>query len=843
MKLCLALPLTFVLAALPLSAAKKPEKTAKAETAPKAGKVEGWLDWRGPLQTGVSLEKGLPEKIEAKAALWTADFAGQSSPVIANGRLYIMGYEGEAENLQEGLACFDAETGKLLWKKLFNDFLSDVIYLRYSTSSPAIDPESGNIYTQGSQGLLTCFSPDGQVLWQHSLMEEYGRLTFPNSRTASPLIDQELVITRGITSSWGAHGPAGDRFYAFDKKSGELVWSSAPGDRPQDNTFTRPWLGFHEGKRVLYSAGGDSTLLAINARTGEPLWRMSAAKAGAKGGINAAVIQHKDNIIVVHESENIDTTEVGRMAAFKIPVGVKPPTPQTPQVFTAKDLEQWRNPIGSLASSPVLVADMIYEVSGTGDLAAVNANNGQVQWKKKLAIEQRQSSPFYADGKLYVAMYIAAQSSGAGGEGAPNDGGSGELFVIKPGEKDGEILSRTVLDGKCFGSPVGYNGKIYIQTDRKLYCFGKKGAAKALAIYPTPEKWPAPGVKAQLQIIPYEVLLQPGKSQSFRIRALDANGFTAEESVDPKSVKWESFIPPTALVKVTMKGAFNADGQLVAEGISAGQWKATLGDASGYIKGRVVSGLPINQDFESFDLKEKTGPGLGKEPAPAAAAALAPPVAAGTTTPSAAPAVPTAAALPPPPGPTNWNVVEEPTPFAYPPLWWNSARFRFEVRQAPGEGGTKAFCKTIDNKLFQRGQVFIGTPEMRNYTIEADVMTEGNRRKMSEIGVINQRYIVVLKGNYQQIEVNSNQERLKVSAPFPISPNTWYRVKARVDVAADGSGVVRGKAWKKGEPEPEAWLVEVPHKTAHQNGSPGLFGFSPQEQRAWVDNITVTPNN
>ena len=419
-------------------------------------------------------------------------------------------------------------------------------------------------------------------------------------------------------------------------------------------------------------------------------------------------------------------------------------------------------------------------------------------------------------------MYIAAQSN----DGKPvegHDGGDGELFVIKPGEKDGEILSRTLLSGKCFGSPIGYNGKIYIQTDKKLYAFGKKGASKSLEKYPESEKWPAAGAKSQLQIIPYEVLLQPGKSQSFRVRVLDANGFTAEENVDPKIVKWESFIPPTALVKVTMKGSFNTDGQLVAEGISAGQWKATLGDATGYIKGRIVSALPIKQDFETFELKETTGPGIGKEP------------------PVLAPAAP--GAPPPQPNPTNWNVVEEPTPFAYPPLWWNSARFRFEVRQAAGEGGTKAFCKSIDNKLFQRGQVFIGAPEMKNYTIEADVLTEGNKRKMSEVGVINQRYIIVLKGNYQQIEVNSNQERLKVSAPFPISPNTWYRVKARVDIAKDGSGIVRGKAWKKGEPEPEKWLIEVPHKTAHQNGSPGLFGFSPQEQRAWIDNISVTPNN
>ena len=823
MKIPSLLLLSLALGTLPLHAAAP--KSTKAGSAKKTAAVEGWLDWRGPLQTGVSLETGLPDKVDAKSALWTVDFPGQSSPVIANGRLYIMGYEGDGAALREGLACFDAETGKLLWKKLFNDFLSDVIYLRYTTSNPAIDPETGNIYTQGSQGLLTCFTPEGEVVWQHSMMEKFGRLTFPNSRTASPLIDAELVITRGITSSWGAHGPAGDRFYAFDKKTGELVWSSAPGDRPQDNTFCHPWLSFHEGKRVLYSAGGDSTLLAINARTGEPLWRTPVAKAGAKGGINAAVLEYQGKIIVTHESENLDTTEVGRMAAFKIPAGVKPPTPQTPQLFPTRELEAWRNIVGSLASSPVLVGDTIYEISGTGELFAINAKDGVIQWRKKLGIEQRQSSPFYADGKLYAAIYTADAGDGATRAEGTESGGNGELFVIKPGAKEGQIVSKTVLEGKCFGSPIGYHGKLYIQTDKKLYCFGKKGANKGLAAAPAPEKWPAPGPKTQLQIIPYEVLLKPGQAQSFRIRALDANGFTVDDHVDPKTLQWEPFIPPTALVKATMSATWNADGQIVADAApkaSAGAFKASHGDLAGYGKGRILQQLPITADFETFQLTEKTGPGLGQE------AVALPPAEPGK--------------LAPQPGPTNWNVIEEPTAFAYPPLPWNSCRFRFEVRQAPGEGATKALCKTIDNKLFQRGQVFIGSPDLKNYTIEADVMTEGNRRKMSEIGLINQRYIIVLKGNFQQIEVNSNQERLKVGAPFAIAPNTWYRLKARVDVAADGSGVVRGKAWKKGDPEPEAWTIEVPHQVAHQSGSPGFYAFTPQEQRAWIDNIEVKAN-
>jgi hypothetical protein len=178
--------------------------------------------------------------------------------------------------------------------------------------------------------------------------------------------------------------------------------------------------------------------------------------------------------------------------------------------------------------------------------------------------------------------------------------------------------------------------------------------------------------------------------------------------------------------------------------------------------------------------------------------------------------------------------------FSYPPLPWIGARFKFEVRE---KEGTKVFAKTIDNKFFQRATVFIGSPEMKDYTVQADVMSDGNRRKMSEVGVINQHYLIVLKGNEQKIEVNSNLERLRVSQDFKWTPNSWYHLKAKVDRNSDGSAVVRAKAWKRGEAEPEPWSIEVPHQTSHQSGSPGLFGFSPQEMRVYIDNVEVTPNS
>ena len=73
--------------------------------------------------------------------------------------------------------------------------------------------------------------------------------------------------------------------------------------------------------------------------------------------------------------------------------------------------------ISSSTSSPILVGDTIYVVAEKGDLCAVDANTGAIKWKLKLGIEQRNSCPLFADGKLYVPILDdpAEQSSRRGG--------------------------------------------------------------------------------------------------------------------------------------------------------------------------------------------------------------------------------------------------------------------------------------------------------------------------------------------------------------------------------------------------------------------------------------------
>jgi outer membrane protein assembly factor BamB len=474
--------------------------------------------------------------------------------------------------------------------------------------------------------------------------------------------------------------------------------------------------------------------------------------------------------------------------ALKIPDVMPTNGAAGPVVLERKDLELWSQNISSSTSSPILADNTIYTVAEKGDLFAVDAGSGTIKWKLKLGIEQRNSCPLFADGKLYVPILDDPESK-ASGEGEA--GTRGAFYIIKPTANEGQILCHAVLDGRCFGTPVAYNGKLYLQTTRHLYCWGKPGENPGLPPAPAEKPWPAAGKPTQLQAIPSEVLLHPGDKASFRVRSLDANGLTVAESIPAEKIKWAGYIPATAKVRASMKGAFEANGELVAapdEVYSAGAYEATYEDLKGYIRGRVMPNLPIKQDFESFTLTETNREGM---------------------------------------------------PYAYPPLPWIGARFKFDVRDLEGN---KVLAKTTDNRFFQRAMMFIGTPDMKNYTIQADVMSDGNRRKMSEVGIINQHYLIVLKGNEQKLEINSNQDRLRVAQDFKWSPKVWYRLKARVDRNPDGSATVRAKVWKRDDAEPDAWTLEVPHKTAHQQGCPGLFGFSPQDMRIFIDNIEVKPD-
>ena len=75
----------------------------------------------------------------------------------------------------------------------------------------------------------------------------------------------------------------------------------------------------------------------------------------------------------------------------------------------------------------------------------------------------------------------------------------------------------------------------------------------------------------------------------------------------------------------------------------------------------------------------------------------------------------------------------------FPPLPWLGARVKWHAIE---KDGSKVITNRLDNILFQRTMNFVGRSDMRNYTVEADVMTDGTRRVMSSVGLVNQRYLI-----------------------------------------------------------------------------------------------------
>jgi outer membrane protein assembly factor BamB len=253
-----------------------------------------WVNWRGPLQNGVSLEsyKGYAFNPEP---VWTDAIAGRGTPVVFKGRLYTWGYRGTGAEVMEVLQARDEKTGKVLWERETQDFMSDTAYSRYTVGAPTVDPATGNIFLMNTYGEVICFNPDGETVWYLS----FGRLTFPNGRAGSVVVDGDIAIVRGVTSYWGADGPARDRFFGIDKNTGELLWSSTPGVGPpylKDSSFSTPFLATVDGRRVFYAGTGCGNIVCVNVGDGTPLWRWQISK----GGVNASPVVYEDKLNCIH---------------------------------------------------------------------------------------------------------------------------------------------------------------------------------------------------------------------------------------------------------------------------------------------------------------------------------------------------------------------------------------------------------------------------------------------------------------------------------------------------------------------------------------------------------------
>ena len=275
-----------------------------------------WPDWRGPARTGASSETGLPDtwSPSGENLAWRVPIGGRSAPVVFGDHLYLQTSSGQGATLQERVICFNADTGKQLWEHRYNLFTSDVPSHRIAWSSPVVDPATGHVFAISGGGLLMALSPEGKLLWERSLAEEFGMWTTHGGRMSSPVVDGDQLIVSGLTFMWGPFATGAHRFLSFDKTTGRTIYVSAPEGRPTDTIYANPFIGDVNGVRTFFSGGSDGAMHALKVNTGEKIWSWRVSQRG----LNTAALGVGSDLVVTHSEENIGSSQMGMVAAVPL---------------------------------------------------------------------------------------------------------------------------------------------------------------------------------------------------------------------------------------------------------------------------------------------------------------------------------------------------------------------------------------------------------------------------------------------------------------------------------------------------------------------------------------------
>ena len=560
--------------------------------APSSARAGDWTHWRGPLQDGFSPENNLPDTFSPATPgknnlVWKAPHGCRSTPLVHNGHVYINGHTGDGITSQEYVAALDVKTGKLAWEHKFNLFLTDIVPARVCWTNLAADPATGTVYNHGTQGLLTAFDgKTGKILWQHSLTEEFGRISGYGGRLCSPIVDGDLVIQTIICAAWGEYARGGTRVIAFDKRDGHVVWWGSAGYRVRNTHQSTPTVATINGERLIIVGGGDGGLHAFKVGTGEKVWTYILND----GAVNCSPVVAGTLVYACHGGTNVDSNRQGRVVCL-----------DAGKVKDGKPAEVWRvDGLKIKLTSPLLYKGRLYLNDDGANLYCLNAADGKELWKLKFGRgSNNRCCPVWADGKIYVS-----------------DAGS-YFYILKPGDKKCQRLHRQLLisrsagvDAELDGSPAVANGHVFFCTNDTTYCIGTPGEKPNVGVGSGEEAAPKDSKPAHLQVVPAEVSLAPGESASFKARLYNDKGHflrevKAEWSLAPMLAPEPGvgLPPPPKINPPALKGKLTDDGKLTVPAGLQGQFGGVVAKAEGLTgraRVRQVPRLPYVSNFDKL---------------------------------------------------------------------------------------------------------------------------------------------------------------------------------------------------------------------------------------------------
>lgn len=393
-----------------------------------------WPQYRGPNHEGSTSEQILsPWPKDGPAVLWKAPLGSSfGSFAVSGDRAFCFIQRSVGGEDKEVAIALDAKTGKELWAVALGKATFDKQGGDGPRSTPTVD--GNRVYFLGAYQNLTCLSAaDGNILWQHDLVKEFGGKIIKWNNAASPILEDDLIFVNG--------GGVGQALLAFGKTDGKLFWK-AEDDSP---THSSPVLATIHGVRqvIFFTQKG---LVSVLPKTGKVLWRQP----------------YKFNVSTA-SSPIVSGDIVYCSAAYDVGAGAYRIS-KDGDAFSATQLWRQEGKLMNHWTTPVCKDGYLYGIYGHGKsadapLKCVELATGKEMWSK----------PAFGGGgaTVLVGGNLLVQLD------------RGSLVLVEASPKEYHEMARAqIYGGQCWTMPVVSGGKIYARNTKEGFCLDANPKAK-----------------------------------------------------------------------------------------------------------------------------------------------------------------------------------------------------------------------------------------------------------------------------------------------------------------------------------------------------------------------------
>ncbi len=423
-----------------------------------------WPSFRGAQAAGVADGQHLPDRWNAATAggvLWRTPIPGlaHSSPIVWGDLVFVTsaissrkdatfkrGLYGDGNASEDRsrqrwmLYAVDKRTGKIRWERTASQgepLDKRHIKSTYASASPATD---GRIVVAwfGSQGVYA-YDLAGALRWKVNLgrvdVGAYDIPTYEWGPASSPIIWNGLVIIQCDTQA--------DSFLlALDAETGETVWKTDRDELPSWGTPTV--VTTPAGPELVTNAS--NFVRGYDPTTGRELWRI-----GGSSKITAPTPIFAGGLHVVASGRAperpIFAVRPGARGDLTLPKGQTDST----QVAWSKTGR------GSYMPTPLFYRGLLYVLANNGVFDAYDALTGRDVYSQRLPLVGSgfSASPVAADGKIYLS----------------NE--DGEILVVQAGPTFVHLSTNSVGE-TVMATPALSEGVMYVRGSSSLFAIGKR---------------------------------------------------------------------------------------------------------------------------------------------------------------------------------------------------------------------------------------------------------------------------------------------------------------------------------------------------------------------------------